>query len=124
MRLALCSLLLSICENLRLKILCTLRLGANNSVISHKDLRALIQDVFLLPLPVVTPLTLFSGLGSARFQGQGNPAQLFAALTFWVIPFDRGHLGVYKKVRANESLLHVPMKDKRQPPAMPISTFA
>ena len=84
--------------------------------------RSLLQDVFLLPLPVVTPLTLFSGLGSARFQGQGNSAQLFAAFTFWMIPFDRGHLGVYKKVRANESLLHVPMKDKRQPPAMPIST--
>jgi len=53
--------------------------------------RSLLQDVFLLPLPVVTPLTLFSGLGSARFQGQGNSAQLFAAFTFWMIPFDRGH---------------------------------
>jgi len=79
-------------ENLRLKILCALRLGANNSVISLKVFRSLFQDDFLLPLLVVTPLTLFSGLGPARFQGQGNLTQLFATFTFWMISFDRAIL--------------------------------
>ncbi len=46
----------------------------------------------LLVLPVVAPLTLFSGLGPACFQGQGTSTQLFAAFTFWMIPFDRAIL--------------------------------